>query len=134
MIFAMAAFLYPRLDDVIALLYTHLDDFVHGLSRIWRDFNVYMGAFTTEYFIDYLSRAWTTIFFYAAEFTKGIVNSVASLASTVVKATILPMKRRWERVPKTCCGCSPGAAPLQKSAAPVASTSPRCLPRAVAAT
>jgi len=41
---------------------------------------------------DYLSRAWTTIFFYAAEFTKGIVNSVASLASTVVKATILPMK------------------------------------------
>ena len=35
---------------------------------------------------------WTTIFSYAAEFTKGIVNSVAFLASTVVKASIIPMK------------------------------------------
>mmetsp|Transcript_17308 Transcript_17308/g.49427 ORF Transcript_17308/g.49427 Transcript_17308/m.49427 type:complete len:233 (+) Transcript_17308:3449-4147(+) len=39
-----------------------------------------------------VSVRWTTIFSYAAEFTKGIVNSVGSLVLTVVQATIFPMK------------------------------------------
>ena len=57
-----------------------------------------------------------------AGFNPAAATYAATDAATDVDATD---EGRWERVPKTCCGCSPGAAPLQKGAAPVASTSPR---------